>query len=822
MRSILIGLVLLSYLAPTAHAQASRQLVGQLALPASEARATGVRAAHARAATLARLAPRLAALRVTVRASLLDGIAPAAEASLAPAPRPGGDAFDPERVVLMEAPDSATAAQALSALDADAAFDWVEPNRVRHVQLWSLAPAVPPAPRDPLAASLLDSLANDPLLRSGDQYGVWNPGPTGSYGGRLRADVHALEGWRLGVGSNAVALAIADTGVDPDHPELAGTMSDGRPRLLDPFNATLEPSGAVRDSFGHGTPVAGVALARTNDGAPLHPGRGVAGVCGGDGLGNAGCRFVPIKISPGHSGDATSFDVSRAVMHATRVGARAMNLSYASDAPSRVEREAMLWGLVHGCVVVAAAGNQGFNNPTLAQFPAAFAADGFCIQAGASDWNDDRAVFSSYGPGLDLLAPGFVVWTTFMTYPSYYGATYDGYVQASGTSFAAPFVTGAVGLLAAARPELQDVDFQHVLRESADDLGTPGPDAPTGWGRLNLGRALAAVAPEIGILHDESEAHLVSRSVFDTLFVGERFSIGLDRWRGRVPAERLEVRATVAVPDSFLGDVRVWPRLGGTMSVRGDFTLPYWAPWAEVLARDAHTFTLRGWLYRVTGCANCVDDVIPLPVDQARFGYTVMGRVDRAPRFAVAAVESPARVAATAAAVQPGDTLTLRWSATDTDTVSRVDVDFAGPDGRVRLATGAATGVARVAAPCAGPGGAAGELRFVARDERGHADSTVAVVPLAIAPSACGGAPLRFGAGPNPFAARLNGWAPEPGDVQVLDAGGRRVRGLGLVSGRFEWDGRDDRGRTAAAGLYFVHWRGAHASRTVRVVKLDR
>src|SRR4029077_4412110 len=122
---------------------------------------------------------------------------------------------------------------------------------------------------------------------------------------------------------------------------------------------------------------------------------------------------------------------------------------------------------------------------------------------GATDPRDDRAIFSSYGPGLDLLAPGVNIWTTFMTYPSARGAVYDGYVAGSGTSFATPFVTGTVGLLAALRPELCDTDFQQVLRESADDIGASGVDAETGWGRLDAARALASVAPAFGVWHDE-------------------------------------------------------------------------------------------------------------------------------------------------------------------------------------------------------------------------------------------------------------------------------------------------------------------------------
>jgi subtilisin family serine protease len=109
---------------------------------------------------------------------------------------------------------------------------------------------------------------------------------------------------------------------------------------------------------------------------------------------------------------------------------------------------------------------------------------------GASDESDERTVFSSYGPGLDVLAPGVDIWTTFMTYPSLAGASYPGYLSDAGTSFATPFVTGTVGLLAGLRRDLDAGDYQSIIRLSADDVGTPGPDAETGWGRLNAQAAL--------------------------------------------------------------------------------------------------------------------------------------------------------------------------------------------------------------------------------------------------------------------------------------------------------------------------------------------
>src|SRR5215813_1817742 len=96
--------------------------------------------------------------------------------------------------------------------------------------------------------------------------------------------------------------------------------------------------------------------ARTGDGAALDS-LGMAGVCGGDGGVNPGCRIVPIKITPGHSTVATSFDIARAVIYAVSVGARAVNLSFTGTGTSRLERLALSFAVERGCLVVAASGN---------------------------------------------------------------------------------------------------------------------------------------------------------------------------------------------------------------------------------------------------------------------------------------------------------------------------------------------------------------------------------------------------------------------------------------------------------------------------------
>ena len=556
-------------------------------------------------------AARLDTLGVTLLRALDDGLPPARTTV---ATRPGPFDLDPSRVLLVAARDSASAAAARAALMVDPSVVWVEPNAVRE------------------PAELPPDFPSDPFFDDSRQWGLMNLGPAGAYGGTEGADIRAREAWALSVGANDVRMAVADSGVDPGHPELQAPVAGGGYRMELGVNVTGDPNPAWADSFGHGTRVAGVMAARTNEGARFDS-LGMAGVCGGDGQSNVGCRLVPIKIAPGHTASASSFDISRAMLYAAGVGARAMNLSFAGSGPSRLERLAMLHAIRHGCIVVAAAGNRGYLDGAQPQYPAAYAADGLGIQVGASDPWDRRTVWSSYGPGLDLLAPGIDIWSCAMTYSLPGRPLLPPYDAASGTSFAAPFVTGTVGLLAAARPELMDTDFQRILCESADDVGAPGRDGETGCGRLNAAAALRAVHPSLGLWHDEVAGTVFRSAGFDTLVAGEPGPGALERVTGPVRVERIEVTATVTLPDSFQTPVRVWPRVGGTFTARGACRMPYWTPWAEVVAQEARSFTLRGYLFRVAGpCATCGEEVwLPLPPDQARFGFTVLGPVERPP-----------------------------------------------------------------------------------------------------------------------------------------------------------------------------------------------
>ncbi len=736
-RSLLCLIALLATLPRAAGAEPARELVVML----SPARGDDARASAARV----RVAPRFESLGLAVLAALGDGLP-------MPPATDGPFGLDPARVLCLQARDPAAAAAARAALEGAPGIAWVEPNQER----------------EPVGTA---AFPDDPYFVAGLQWGLENRGPTTPFRGVAGADIGARAAWAITTGSADVLLAVADTGIDPTHPEFVAFLPDGRPRLLPGINTTLDPTATVIDSFGHGTPVAGVMAARTGEGAHFDS-LGIAGVCGGDGVANPGCRLLPIKITAVVSGNSSSFEIARAMLAATALGARAMNLSFAGSTPSKVERLALTQAITYGCVVVAAAGNRGFTNPTAPQFPAAFAAEGLCIQAGSSDPFDHRSVFSSYGPGLDLLAPGESIWTTFMTYPSAAGASYDGYVIAAGTSFAAPHVAGAVGLLAARRPELMDTDFQRVLRESAHDLGPPGWDPPTAYGRLDLPAALAAVDPAIGIWHDEVAADAVVPIAAGTLAIGD--SSGGERVRRWPGAEEYEATATVALPDSFLPPVRVWPRVGGTSTVRGGFALRYLSPWCEVTRIDATSFELRGHLYHVPPDSGVTgEEYVPLPLDQARFGFTVMGRVDRTPALRVL---SPAP----GASWPLGSALPVAWEASDPDSITSFAIALVGADG-AETALGTRPGDARAAAvtlPCVALGEA--RLRVTAIDAHGpHADRTTLEVPIAVTPGRCASptaaATAALLAAPNPFAART--WIATPAGRQPARRRPRRPRG---------------------------------------------
>ncbi len=273
--------------------------------------------------------------------------------------------------------------------------------------------------------------------------------------------VNTVESWGVTLGSPDVPVAVVDTGVDAGHPDLQGQLLPG----YDFVNDDDDPS----DDNGHGTAMAGIIAARADNGV------GVAGVAP-DG------RVMPIKVL-GSDGTGYYSTLAEGIVYAVDHGARVVSLSLTGPAPSTTLQNAVDYARAHGVIVVAAAGNSG---DSTAAYPADY---DDVVAVAASDVNDRRAWFSSYGPATALAAPGVGVMTTQMG---------GGYGGSTGTSPATAMTAGTFALLLAANPGLTVDDAVTRMTENAVDLGTKGWDPYFGFGRVD---AYAALMPGQSVRH---------------------------------------------------------------------------------------------------------------------------------------------------------------------------------------------------------------------------------------------------------------------------------------------------------------------------------
>ncbi len=271
--------------------------------------------------------------------------------------------------------------------------------------------------------------------------------------------IQALAAWEISTGSPQVVVAVIDSGVKLDHPELAGQLVAG----YDFVHKHDHPE----DDSGHGTHVAGLIA------AILGNNQGIAGVC-------PSCRIMPIKVLNANN-VGTWGDLAEGIIFAANHGARIINLSLGSFSPSQTLNEAIAYARQYDVVIVAAAGNSGLNQPF---YPAAL--DGV-LAVSATSAQDGWWTLSNYGDFVDLAAPGDLVYSTYHDLDN----TYGGYAFMSGTSMATPLVSGLAGLLLSLEPNLNAEDVATLLQDGAEDLGTSGRDPYYGYGRINAQRSLS-------------------------------------------------------------------------------------------------------------------------------------------------------------------------------------------------------------------------------------------------------------------------------------------------------------------------------------------
>lgn len=359
----------------------------------------------------------------------------------------------------LQTPENVSVEEMLYLLERNPDVEYAEPNYLRRI---SVTP-------------------NDPFFVS--QYALFNPSQTVPPGSpqeeRERPDIKAREAWDETRGEENVVIAILDTGVDFNHPDIDEKL------LLNGYDFINDDSDPTDDHW-HGTFVSGIAAAETNNG------EGIAGVAWN-------CKILPIKIVDNTGWTDVSTEVN-GINWAVQNGADVINLSLGGVGAAQTERDAIVYAVERDVVVVAAAGNDG----AATNYPAAYDE---CMAVAATNSNDERVTFlntagdllpweSNFGPTdeIDVAAPGDWIISLYPT--NLVGPGAPPYILASGTSASTPHVAGLAALIKSIKPDLSAEDIMNIIRYTAYDANSvinPGKDIYIGYGRIDMKMALVPI-----------------------------------------------------------------------------------------------------------------------------------------------------------------------------------------------------------------------------------------------------------------------------------------------------------------------------------------
>ena len=258
--------------------------------------------------------------------------------------------------------------------------------------------------------------------------------------------IGAEQAWDSTLGDPSIIIAIVDTGIDTNHPDLAGKVVLAK---------NFVKGERVSDSFGHGTHVAGIAAAQTNNGT------GIAGVCGR-------CSVMSIKVL-GADGSGLTSAVASGIVYATDSGARIIILSLGSSSRTTIMRDALDYALDNNALPVVAMGNSNTDNVGDSAYWYS------ALSVGAVDQQGGKASFSNFGLQTDVTAPGVAVLSTMPTYSVTLNTQYGykmNYDALSGTSMATPVVAGLAGLILSKNPSLTATQVKGMIESSAGDAAS--------------------------------------------------------------------------------------------------------------------------------------------------------------------------------------------------------------------------------------------------------------------------------------------------------------------------------------------------------------
>ncbi len=447
------------------------------------------------------------------------------------------------------------------------------------------------------------------------------------------ADIRAAQAWDINTGRSDVIIAVCDGGVDYTHSDLD---PGDRTRVIAGYDSGDDDNDPMDDlpdhsslSYaGHGTHVAGIIGARTNNSI------NTSGIMWN-------CKIMPVKMVRSGSVklpfigtiwdfSTTAFpsDVADAIDYAVNNGANVINLSYGFNSMGFpinevILRVPLLYSAISNAynqnvVVVAAMGNEyQAGNPI--EYPAAFGNE--VIAVGASTETLTRWSESNTGPHIDVSAPGTNILSTNRG---------GGVITHSGTSMATPVVSGIAGLIISQGKDhsfnLTNDDVRHILELTADDMGSSGFDQETGYGKVNAFSALTLINNPNTVVHGNS---LSGTSVLITTLNPWIYS-GENRWNlsegsyYSVDEYQITKHINFAIP--FCSIPKVWIRDRECISL--SFANPNVGfPWAEISNVTTTGFDVRYAVYyvRYNYLGQTINNWVPSTIANSKIEYTAVG-----------------------------------------------------------------------------------------------------------------------------------------------------------------------------------------------------
>jgi subtilisin family serine protease len=306
--------------------------------------------------------------------------------------------------------------------------------------------------------------------------------------------------WDVEKGDPNVIVAVLDTGIDLDHPDLVNQLWQNAGEI--PGNGVDDDANGYTDDLngydfagdgwfprpgaedpvpedlyvGHGTHVSGtIAAQQDND-------EGISGEA-------PGVKIMAVRALGGILGAGYSSDIAESIIYAADNGAKVINMSLGGTAKSLTEYSALQYAWDHNVFIAAAAGNDGDSGNSL-NYPAAYV---FAMSVGATDSADNIAPFSTHNEFVEVSAPGVEILSTVP------GGAYESAIW-SGTSMATPHAAGLAGLLYSQYPDLKNWQARRMLQGGAIDRGASGWDEFFGFGRADCESLLETTVPSQDVL----------------------------------------------------------------------------------------------------------------------------------------------------------------------------------------------------------------------------------------------------------------------------------------------------------------------------------